>query len=121
MTEIAYTLFGEPLSMPRPRVSRYGSGQVPESVRELKSRHAEAGTLSRPDGWSLEGRFSVVISVYKGTARACDLDNLAKLPLDALTGVLYADDSQIDRLFVQRAIDRDDPRTEVRVIRLEGA
>lgn len=49
------------------------------------------------------GRFSVVIEAYPPDKRKRDLDNLLKSLLDALqnSGV-YTDDSQIDRLTIER-------------------
>lgn len=116
--ELAYTLFGEPLPMPRPRVGRWGVKPPSDAVLELKARHAQAGFLARPDEWPLVGPVAVYIVCHRKTARACDVDNLAKLPLDALTGVAWEDDSQVMKLLVEKRTDSLDPRTEVRVVRL---
>lgn len=53
------------------------------------------------------------ITYYFGTKRKCDLDNFNKLTLDALTGVVYEDDSQIDELNIKRGYDKKNPRVEV--------
>jgi Holliday junction resolvase RusA-like endonuclease len=46
------------------------------------------------------------ITLYVGTKREADLDNYHKLSLDALTGVVYEDDSQIHALHMERAYDK---------------
>jgi Holliday junction resolvase RusA-like endonuclease len=55
----------------------------------------------------------VSITLYFGTKRKADLDNLNKLSLDALTGIAYLDDSQISELHLKRAYDKARPRIEV--------
>lgn len=52
---------------------------------------------------------------FRATAQRCDVDNLAKSIQDALNGVAYQDDSQIEHLDVSKAIDRECPRVEVEV------
>lgn len=50
----------------------------------------------------LPGRVAVTIDAHPPDRRKRDLDNLLKSILDALAGHCYADDSQIDRIVVQR-------------------
>jgi Holliday junction resolvase RusA-like endonuclease len=56
------------------------------------------------------------IRLFFGTKRRADIDNFHKLSLDALSGVVYADDSQIHALHVERDYDKADPRIEIEVI-----
>jgi Holliday junction resolvase RusA-like endonuclease len=44
---------------------------------------------------------------------------MAKLILDALNKVAWADDHQIDELILWRGRDKDDPRTEVLIYTLQ--
>jgi Holliday junction resolvase RusA-like endonuclease len=46
------------------------------------------------------------------TARS-DLDGPVKSTLDAMNGIVYLDDAQIQHLQVQRCVDRDHPRVEI--------
>lgn len=46
-------------------------------------------------GVPLQGDVAVRIAFYFKTRRKRDLDNQNKLVLDALTGIVYADDSQV--------------------------
>lgn len=48
------------------------------------------------------------------TARS-DIDGPVKSTLDAMQGIVYLDDAQIQRLEVQRCVDRDRPRVEIQV------
>ncbi len=52
---------------------------------------------------------------FMGNKRKVDLDNLVKCVMDALNGRVYVDDSQIVALFAAKLVDRETPRTEVRV------
>ena len=64
----------------------------------------------------LAGDVRLRVTLYLGTRRKADIDNFHKLSLDALTGVVYADDSQIAALHVERAYDKDDPRIMIEVL-----
>jgi Holliday junction resolvase RusA-like endonuclease len=66
-------------------------------------------------GEPLQGDIEVSITLYFGTIRRADLDYFNKLSLDALTGIVYLDDSQIAKLTIGRAYDKARPRIEVRI------
>lgn len=117
---ISYTLFGEPLPMPRARIGRGRAYAPPLRIREAKERHREATELARPSGWDLEGSFALYVVCYRGTRRRCDGDNLQKLVADSLIGLAFADDSMVDVWHCEKRRDSLDPRTEVRVVRLTG-
>lgn len=54
--------------------------------------------------WPLKGRLRVSVTAFPPDRRKRDLDNILKSLLDALGHIgAYGDDSQIDRLLVQRA------------------
>jgi Holliday junction resolvase RusA-like endonuclease len=64
-------------------------------------------------GKPLTGDVKLAITLYFGTKRRADLDNFNKLSLDALTGIVYEDDSQIAELHLKRGYDKTRPRIEV--------
>lgn len=102
-----------------PRASSNGGRRFTKPrIRTEMARHLEAFDLGRPSEWRTDGRFAVYVVAYRGTARKCDGDNLLKLVLDALNKHAFDDDSQVDVMRVEKRIDRDDPRTEVRVFRI---
>jgi Holliday junction resolvase RusA-like endonuclease len=57
----------------------------------------------------LTGEIAVTVNFYFGSARKRDLDNQNKLILDALSGITYEDNSQINDLHLIRRIDRKNP------------
>ena len=68
-------------------------------------------------GQAVLGATDLEVSVrfFFGTKRKCDLDNFNKLWQDALTGIVYEDDSQIAKLTLIRDYDRGAPRIEIAV------
>lgn len=55
----------------------------------------------------------VTIETYHGTKRKCDWDNFHKLSMDAMSGLVYEDDSQILIATVMKMYDKDNPRIEI--------
>lgn len=66
-------------------------------------------------GAPLKGSIRVSIRFFFQTKRRRDLDNQNKLVLDALTGIAYEDDSQIDELHLCRSYDKERPRIEIKL------
>ena len=70
------------------------------SYRALVGHHC---LIKRIAGKRLAGRLSVKILVNPPNKIRRDIDNLAKVPLDALThAAVWIDDSQIDELYIRR-------------------
>lgn len=63
----------------------------------------------------LAADLSVTVRFFFKTHRRRDLDNQNKLILDALTGIVYEDDSQIAELHLIRGYDKARPRIELTV------
>lgn len=59
----------------------------------------------------------VVLKFYR-PQRSGDLDNRLKCLLDALQGVVYANDSQIVRIVAERHEDKHNPRVAVQITAL---
>ncbi len=66
----------------------------------------------------LEGVLSVTMEVYMGTKRKSDIDNFNKLCFDALTGICWIDDSQIQELHITKGYDKENPRIVLSVSEL---
>lgn len=64
-------------------------------------------------GKPLEGDVELSIALYFGTKCKGDWDNYHKLPCDALSGIVYQDDSQITRALVTKHYDKQRPRIEI--------
>lgn len=66
----------------------------------------------------LTGDISIKMDLYFGTKRKCDIDNFNKLVFDALTGIVYEDDSQIVELSIIKGYDKANPRVELCITNL---
>lgn len=69
-------------------------------------------------GQPLEGNVEVGIKIYFATKRKADWDNFHKLSMDALTGIVWVDDSQIQKATVEKFYDKENPRIELEVSEL---
>ena len=83
----------------------------------------KAGTALKEDyQWQIKGqyhgeplseRLRIDCTLFFGTRRTLDIDNFNKLILDAGTGLLWDDDSQIDELHLYKSYDKAQPRVEL--------
>jgi Holliday junction resolvase RusA-like endonuclease len=69
-------------------------------------------------GEPLKCPISVVIDTYHNNHRLNDWDNFHKLSMDALTGICYEDDSQIEQAIVTKHYDKEFPRIEIEIIQI---
>ena len=125
MTEYAFTIEGEPVAKGRPRFTvkptKHG-GHYAQTYTDPKTAAAEALVLrtfqsAYPGHEPLTGTINVNLYFYEGerqVEKQQDADNLAKLVLDALNGVAWADDRQITRLDIHVVRNVPDPGTSVR-------
>jgi Holliday junction resolvase RusA-like endonuclease len=80
--------------------------QVEEQMRALKAERFPIAVKLRIEARMFEPNRS----------KRRDISNYTKLVHDALTGIVYADDSQLDRvLWVRAGVDIDRPRLELEV------
>lgn len=64
----------------------------------------------------LDQPLAVVVTLYGPNKQMFDIANRSKMLCDAMTGIVYADDSQIDDIrFVRGPIDRANPRAEIEI------
>lgn len=59
---------------------------------------------------------SISVHLYFGDKRKRDIDNYHKLSLDALTGIVWEDDSQIQEMHIKKGYDKENPRIEIEVL-----
>jgi len=115
--QVCFVVPGEPVSKGRPRLAKGGHSYTPPRTREAEKRVSDAYRLHigpTPTGQQMvHGRLAVEIVFVCKNRRKRDVDNMAKLVLDALNGVAYVDDDQIDHLFVQRVWTQVEPETRV--------
>ena len=82
-----------------------------KSIKTAYQWEAQAQWRTPP----LTGELKVTARFFFGTKRKADLDNFNKLWQDALSGIVYEDDSQIAELHLYRHYDKAKPRIEITV------
>lgn len=117
--EFTMTIPGDPIVKGRPRFTRYGKTYTPKPTAD---REREVGLLARDlieEPYS--GRCGVEVDFFCATRRRTDGDNLFKLVLDALNGIVFVDDYLVEevRYRVHRKEEGEAPRTEVYVWSLD--
>ena len=117
MMQITFAVFGEPVPKGRPRFSTRGKYPVAYTPEKTKAYEFEVGMMalaamggSKPLEGALEAfiyvTFPIPASYSKKRTEAClsdsekhtkkpDLDNLIKICLDGMNGIVFKDDSQI--------------------------
>lgn len=90
------------------------------NILSAKYRHAkEALTWEIASQWKnepLEGTVSVNVLQYFGDKRCRDIDAYIKIILDAMSGIVYTDDSQITELHVYKEVDIAAPRVVIQIV-----
>ena len=92
---------GKPVAKARPRVGKHGT-YTPANTREWEELVAWSAKAKMGATEPMQERLRVHL-VFFGASKISDLDNLAKSVLDAMNGLVYKDDSQIDRLVIERS------------------
>lgn len=103
----------------RPRFTRTGIAYDPPESRKFKAKFAQMILEQLPPMTLLTGRISVRVEIYRDfksatTPRFGDIDNLAKIILDAIneTGAVWKDDRLITELTIVKAT-APKPRVEI--------
>jgi Holliday junction resolvase RusA-like endonuclease len=114
-----FTVSGEPTSKKRHRTTTKDGETVSYTPAETKAAE-EAIQAEYINGYRTpvddpNARLGVRISFYRKSRVHRDVDNMAKLILDALNKLAWDDDSQIDELILRRTDDKENPRAEVLV------
>jgi len=110
---------GEPVPKARPRVSKAGT-YTPARTLEAEDRIGWAFRESGMARHDLPARLHVRLTFACKAKRHSDLDNMIKLALDALNGLWFEDDWQIDSIDAVREWVESEPRTEIVIMELEG-
>lgn len=86
--------------------------------------NSEGKSLKEDYGWQakqqwkekiIKGDVEIFVDIYFGTKRKCDWDNFHKLSMDALTGIVWEDDSQVQKATVTKNYSKENPRIEIEI------
>lgn len=91
---------------------RFGTYYVSQEGKAVKASYLKQVAEQWKQEKILEP-VSITIDLYFGTKRQCDIDNFHKLSLDSLTGTVWEDDSQIQKMIVEKHYDKENPRIEI--------
>lgn len=109
------------LSLPYPptvnHMYRRARGHLALTPEALAFRHAVRMIAMVQDVRPITGPVAVFVDVYRPRRRG-DLDNVLKAVLDALNGVAYRDDEQVEEIHAHRYEDKRAPRVEIAVVAL---
>ena len=130
---IAFTIYGKPQPKQRPRVLRSGITYTPKETVLYEAQVVQAAKESEtlpqspiqdkplkmilwcyypiPQSWTKEKKTLAARGKVYHTSRP-DIDNLAKIIMDALNGIAYKDDALIAELVIHKLYS-DEPRAEV--------
>lgn len=115
MTHAKFVIQGDPVSKSRARVTKHGTFTPQRTANaEVIAKWAwlnaiKSGPPALPGcAWSLN------LTLYRWNRRHQDVDNMAKLVMDALNGVAWEDDYQVEDLTVSTVwvFRQGDARTE---------
>jgi Holliday junction resolvase RusA-like endonuclease len=111
---IGVSIAGEPVAWERVARGSGGRSHVPAKTRRAKDLIAGAVTTCWA-GITPEpvARIALRLTFYLREPRRKDFDNLTKLVADALTGLIWADDAQVDEALIRKRLDAKAPRTEI--------
>jgi len=112
---ISFVVPGEPIPKGRPRVTKSGKTYTPRRTMLGEELVQSCFRQSYPGVSSLYQEFEVHLTFFRRSKRKTDLDNLAKLVLDALNGLIWDDDWQITKLVLEKVGVTTDPHALVEV------
>lgn len=88
---------GEPKSKGRPRVTRKGFAYTPKDTVQAENEWKVLVAQHVDEADDTSG-FSVRLHFCLSTYHRRDIDNLAKLVMDACNGIIWKDDAQVSEL-----------------------
>lgn len=125
-----FTVYGKPRGKQRPRFNRttkttYTPVQTIEYERQIRQAYTAAGggmiSKTNPICIAVEARFiKACSSKKKAPTLKPDIDNIAKIIMDALNGVAYKDDSQVVDLCIYKTwADDNDEMVRVEIYEID--
>lgn len=97
---------GIPKPQERPFVTRHGTFDRPESKRVKMDIRSRAIAELLKNKWKISSGAIGAFIFFFNPRKNADIDNLGKLILDALSGVVWEDDKQIIFLVLKKMLDK---------------
>lgn len=107
------TLKGNPLSTNNVYVNSPGRGRFMAKGAKVLKESYQWQIKSQYKGKPITKDVDLRVELFFGDKRIRDIDNYNKLLLDACTGILWVDDSQIQSLLIIKNFDKKNPRAEL--------
>ena len=85
--------------------------------KQYKELFRQEYTKKYPDEIPFKSDCDVIIRVYYSDKRKRDVDNVGKVVLDSMNKLVFEDDSQVQKLTLEKAYCKEKPRTEVIISR----
>lgn len=114
MTESIIILEGNPISTSH---VYHQTGKVRYMTAKSKALKADYQWQAKSQ-WEkpiLTQKLSITVDLFFKNKLIRDWDNWHKLSMDALTGIVWEDDSQIEEATVRKHLDKERPRIEIRI------
>ena len=107
---ISFFVEGPCVPKGRPRVTRSGHTYTPKRTKDYESTVAWAAKDAMRQAFATFGQIAmptqmpvrVDLVIYPKDKRLSDIDNCAKSILDAMNGIVYMDDKQVNILLINR-------------------
>ena len=93
----------------------HGGGYTDPRVKAWASLVSDHAMLAMAGKDMLTGLITIELQFFLPDKRRKDWDNLSKGVCDALNGIVYKDDSQIERATIEKAYSKDEPGVYVLV------
>lgn len=94
----------------------YGKKVLTQEARDFK-RDVYLEAKNQWRGRPITGPVALILRIFWPDKRRRDADNL-KLLIDAFSGLIYEDDSQVQELHITKGVDKKHPRVEIEVVEL---
>ena len=110
---VEFFVSGSPVPKQSYRHSRKG-GYLPKRVKDWQELVGWTAR-SRHRGEPYRGKVQIDLQFYLHDKRKRDLDNLSKAILDSIEGIIIEDDVQVDKLYIERYFNSDNPGVMITV------
>lgn len=99
---ITFTIPGRPVPQERRVQVRGGWSFDPAKSRKAKQIVRAYAELARPKGIGISDKAFAIEMRFYGPHWGADVDNLAKLVMDAIKGVYWKDDHQVTQMYASK-------------------